>query len=61
MHKKCLKIYLEINNMETIILVTVILGIVFIGKYAIREGQRIEQQKEFEKNLKNFDKKNKQQ
>ena len=47
--------------METIILLTVILGTVVIGRYAIREGQRIEQQKELEKNLKNFDKKNKQQ
>ena len=41
----------------------VIVGIIcftlIIGRYAIREGQRIEEQKKFIKNMENFDKKSK--
>ena len=31
-------------------------NIYLLGKYAIEEGQRVERQKEFEKNLENWDK-----
>jgi len=41
----------------TIILITVIVVIVLLGRYAISEGQRIEQQKKFMNNMNNFDKK----
>tara|TARA_R110002033_G_scaffold147427_2_gene184691 strand:+ start:150 stop:290 length:141 start_codon:yes stop_codon:yes gene_type:complete len=40
----------------TVILVIVIVVTVLLGKYAIREGQRIEQQKKFMKDMENFDK-----
>ena len=33
---------------------------VLLGRYALSEGRRVEQQKKFMKNLKNFDKRNKQ-
>ena len=42
--------------MGTIILITVIVVIFYLGRYAIREGQRIEQQKEFMRNLNNHGK-----
>ena len=40
----------------TVILLIVIVVIYLLGKYAIEEGQRVERQKEFEKNLENWDK-----
>ena len=43
----------------TLILFTVIVCTCFLGIYAIKEGQRIEIQKKFMKNMKDFDKKNK--
>jgi len=43
-----------------IIILTAVIGItVILGRYAIAEGQRIEQQKKFMKNMKNFDKRKK--
>ena len=45
--------------MEVLILITVIVVTFYLGRYAIREGQRIEQQKEFMDNLNKFDKKKK--
>ena len=45
--------------MEIIILIGIIVVTYYLGKYAIEEGQRIESQKEFEKNLKKWDKKSK--
>ena len=44
----------------TVILLIVIFVTYLLGKYAIEEGQRSERQKEFEKNLKNWDKRPKQ-
>jgi len=43
----------------TVILVIVIAVTVLLGRYAIAEGHRIEQQKKFMKNMKNFDKRKK--
>ena len=37
----------------------IIVALFLLGKYAIEEGQRSERQKEFEKNLKNWDKRSK--
>jgi hypothetical protein len=46
--------------MGTIILITVIVVIFYLGRYVLREVQRIEQQKEFFKDMDNLDnKKNK--
>ena len=45
--------------MDFLIVLSVIIAIYLIGKFAINEGQKIERQKEFEKNLKNWNKKNK--
>ena len=45
--------------MSILIIILVILVIGFLGRYAIQEGLRIEQQKKFKKNLDNWDKKNK--
>ena len=42
----------------TITLIVVILSIYFLGKYAIEEGQRIEQNKKLKENLKKFNKTN---
>lgn len=43
--------------MGTIILIAVI-GITFLlGRYAIKEGQRVESQKKFMRNMNDFDKK----
>ena len=41
------------------ILITVLVVIFYLGRYAIREGHRIEQQKEFFKDMDNFDNKKK--
>jgi|TARA_R110000824_G_scaffold304517_1_gene492327 hypothetical protein len=43
----------------TVILIVVMVITVCLGKYAIAEGQRVEQQKKFMKNMKNFDKRKK--
>ena len=43
----------------TVILLIVIVAIALLGRYAIAEGQRVESQKKFMKNMKEFDKKNK--
>ena len=43
----------------TIILIIVMVVIVCLGRYAIAEGQRIESQKKFMRNMNNFDKKKK--
>ena len=43
--------------MDWLITIGIITFMYLIGKYAIEEGQRIERQKEFEKNLKKWDKK----
>jgi len=45
--------------METLILLTIIVGIYYLGRYAITEGQRIESHKKFMKDLNEWDKKNK--
>ena len=41
--------------MTTLILIAVILGIYFLGKYAIEEGVRVERQKKFMKDMNEFD------
>ena len=43
--------------MEVIILLAVIIGIYFLGKYAIEEGQRVEQNNELMRNIRKMDKK----
>ena len=43
----------------TFIFLTVIVITLLLGRYAIREGQRIENQKKFMKNMKRFDTKSK--
>jgi Sec-independent protein translocase protein TatA len=43
----------------TIIFILVIIGIVLLGRYALKEGIRIEKQKKFIKNMKNYDNKRK--
>ena len=40
----------------TIILIVVMVITVLLGRYALAEGQRIEQQKKFQRNMNNFDK-----
>ena len=40
---------------EVIILLIILLVMYLLGKYAIEQGVKIEQQKEFEKNLNNYD------
>lgn len=45
--------------MGLLILVVVIIVTVLLGRYALVEGHRVEQQKKFMENLKDFDKKNK--
>ena len=42
-----------------IILIAVITITLLLGRYALEEGQRKEQQKNFKKNFENFDKNNK--
>ena len=43
--------------METVIFIAVIVATYYLGRYAIREGHRIEEQKKFMKDMKNFDEK----
>jgi hypothetical protein len=45
--------------MGTLILITVLVVTFYLGRYAIREGQRVERQKKFFKDLENFDNKKK--
>tara|TARA_R110001583_G_scaffold41025_4_gene130650 strand:- start:527 stop:670 length:144 start_codon:yes stop_codon:yes gene_type:complete len=45
--------------MGTLILIIVLVAIFYLGRYAIREGHRIEQQKEFFKDMESFDNKKK--
>ncbi len=46
--------------MKEILIVAVILFLIFqLGKYALEEGVRIEQQKKFEKDLKDWEKRTK--
>ena len=44
--------------MELIILAAVIIGIYLLGKYALEEGVRLEQQKKLQKNIREWEKKN---
>ena len=43
-----------------VIFIAVIVVTILLGKYAIAEGYRIEQQKKFHRNMNNFDKNKKQ-
>ena len=43
----------------TVILIVIIAITVLLGRYAIAEGQRVESQKKFIRNMNNFDKKKK--
>ena len=43
--------------MDWLVALGIITVLFLLGKYAIEEGQRSERQKEFEKNLKDWDKK----
>ena len=43
----------------TVILLVVIVVTSYLGKYAIEQGQRVEQHKKFMKNLRDHDKKHK--
>tara|TARA_B100000287_G_scaffold418617_1_gene455823 strand:- start:42 stop:188 length:147 start_codon:yes stop_codon:yes gene_type:complete len=43
----------------TVILLVVIVVTYYLGKYAIEQGQRVEQHKKFMKNLRDHDKKHK--
>jgi len=45
--------------MGTLTLITVLVVIFYLGRYVIREGHRIEQQKEFFKDMDNLDNKKK--
>jgi hypothetical protein len=45
--------------MGTLILITVLVVIFYLGRYAIIEGQRAERQKKFFKDMENFDNKKK--
>ena len=38
----------------TVILIAVIVATFYLGRYAIREGQRVEHQKKFMKNMDNY-------
>tara|TARA_R110002167_G_scaffold55208_1_gene157047 strand:+ start:97 stop:237 length:141 start_codon:yes stop_codon:yes gene_type:complete len=40
----------------TLIIIAVMIITVILGRYAIAEGQRVESQKKFMKNMNNFDK-----
>jgi len=42
--------------MEILILLAVIAGIILLGRYALTEGQRIESQKRFMKDMEDYDK-----
>jgi len=41
--------------MTTFILILVIMGIWYLGRYAIEEGQRVERQKQFMKDMENYE------
>ena len=43
--------------MDFLIVLSIIIAMYLMGKFAIDEGQKIERQKELEKNLKDWDKK----
>ena len=43
----------------TVIFIVVMVITVLLGRYALAEGHRIEQQKKFHRNMNNFDKKKK--
>ena len=43
----------------TVIFIVVMVIIVLLGRYALAEGRRVEQQKKFMRNMNNFDKKKK--
>jgi len=45
--------------MGTVILTVVIVVTIALGRYAIKEGQRVESNKKFLRNMENFDKKKK--
>jgi|TARA_R110001592_G_scaffold64394_3_gene197959 hypothetical protein len=45
--------------MGTVILTVVIVVTIVLGRYAIKEGQRVESNKKFLRNMENFDKKKK--
>ena len=45
--------------MGILILITVLVTIFYLGRYAIREGQRVERQKKFFKDMENLDNKKK--
>jgi hypothetical protein len=42
--------------MGTFILIAVVTATILLGRYALIEGQRIEQRKKFHNNIENFDK-----
>ena len=41
--------------MTIIILISVIIGIWYLGRYAIEEGQRVERQKQFMKDMEKYE------
>ena len=43
----------------TVIFIVVLVATILLGKYAISEGHRVEQQKKFMKDMENFDKRKK--
>jgi len=43
--------------MGVVILIFVMVFIIVLGRYAIKEGQRVESNKKFLRNMENFDKK----
>ena len=45
--------------MGTFIFIAVIIVTILLGRYALAEGRRVEQQKKFMNNMNNFDKKKK--
>jgi hypothetical protein len=45
--------------MGTFIFIAIIVATYYLGKYAIQEGHRVEQNKKFMKDMNNFDTKNK--
>ncbi len=45
--------------MSTLIVITIVALVILLGRYAIAEGQRIERNKKFMKNMNNYDKKRK--
>ena len=43
----------------TLILISVVVITILLGRYALAEGRRVEQQKKFMRNMNNFDKRKK--